>query len=534
MARVFVRLKLALLRSAFRRSWQQAAGLVLGAVFVLPSAAAAGLGLAFLGRRGELGLAAVGLVLGVLVLAWATLPLLGFGVDETLDPNRLRLLPLRRRDLVVGLTAASAVGIAPLATAVVLAGLAVGLAPVGPGAIVVVAALVVAFGLCLVTARALTTGLSTWLRGRRGRDVIALLGALLGASFGLLGQVPNLLLQGGAADRGEELLARAVPVVETTTLLPWGWPARAAVAGAEGSLLAGLGWLAASVALLVGTGAAWGQALARVGETVPSGGVRGDDADLFPRAVRWLPRSPFGAAVAKELRQMARVPQQRVQLLLLPIAGVAGVVAVLVVEALRRPELVLAAATLAVLAGLGAINAFGADRGAVWLYVSSGASGRAELAGRNAAVALVAGAMVAVTAVAVAALTGGWLVVPGALALGGALLAVLLGVADVIAVTAPYPLPEGTGNPFAQSAGIGTSTALLQGVAALGALVVVIPVGVGVGLVAVMAPGWLPVVTLAALAIGAATWWCGLGIAGRRLERRGPEFVAALSRRIGG
>jgi len=537
-ARVFLRLKLSLLRSAFRRSWLQAAGLVLAVVFVLPGALAAGAGLAVLGRRGEVGLAVAGLVVGLAVLGWALLPLLGFGVDETLDPQRLRLLPLRRRDLVVGLTTASAVGVGPVATALVLLGLAAGMAPAGPGAVVVVGALVAAFALCLLTARALTTGLSSWLRGRRGRDVVALLGALLGASFGLLGQVPNLLLQ--RVEQGDEhaVLGRVTDVVESLTLLPWGWPARAAAAGAEGRLAAGVGWLAASVALVAANGAAWGVALDRVGESSPGSGqgsgTGGDDADLFPRPVRWLPRSPFGAAVAKELRQMGRIPQQRVQLVVLPVLAVAAVVAVGIVDELRRPEMVLAPAAVAALAGLGGINAFGADRGAVWVYAVTGARGRTELAGRNLALGLVTVALVTAAATGIAVLTGGWLLLPATIVAAVSLLGILLGVGNVVAVLAPFPLPDGGGNPFAQSSGMGAAAAVLQGVAALASLVVVVPVAAGIGVVAVLAPEWLAVAVAAAAAAGAATWLLGLSIADRRLARHAPEFVAALSRRIGG
>ena len=61
----------------------------------------------------------------VLVLGWLLLPLVFFGVDETLDPARFALLPLTRRTLVTGLLAAALVGVPALATLLATGGLVV-------------------------------------------------------------------------------------------------------------------------------------------------------------------------------------------------------------------------------------------------------------------------------------------------------------------------------------------------------------------------------------------------------------------------
>ena len=61
-------------------------------------------------------------VFGLATLGWTVFPILGFGNDETLDPQRLATLPLSRRQLVSGVLAASLVGVAPLATLVAFSG----------------------------------------------------------------------------------------------------------------------------------------------------------------------------------------------------------------------------------------------------------------------------------------------------------------------------------------------------------------------------------------------------------------------------
>ncbi|MDP9405833.1 MAG: transporter, partial [Actinomycetota bacterium] len=118
MARLFVRLKLRLIANGLRRSPRYAVALVLGAAFVVPFMAAGAVGAALLGRATDPATVAgpaLVVALALLWLGWVVGPVLAFAADETLDPARLRLLPLRRSQLAAGLLAASAVGIGPLA-----------------------------------------------------------------------------------------------------------------------------------------------------------------------------------------------------------------------------------------------------------------------------------------------------------------------------------------------------------------------------------------------------------------------------------
>src|SRR4029450_10046491 len=86
----------------------------------------------------------------LLFLGWGLFPLLSFAGDASLDPSRLALLPLRPGQLVAGLSLAACVGVAPLCTLVALGGAVVGFATLGPGIVLVVAAVLVQFALCIV------------------------------------------------------------------------------------------------------------------------------------------------------------------------------------------------------------------------------------------------------------------------------------------------------------------------------------------------------------------------------------------------
>lgn len=524
MVRYFLRLKLALLGSAFRRGWQRAAGLLLGAAMALPMALLAAGGLTLAGRRSDAGLAILGGSFTALTVLWVVVPLVAFGLDETLDPARLRLLPLTRGQLFVGLTVTSAVGVAPLATLVGLSGVVLGFAPAGPGAVLVIAGVVGQFVLCLVAARAVATALSGRLRSRRGRDVAGVIFALLAASGALLGQLPGLLVE-RAGDGDLEGFRR---VGEVMSLTPFGWAARAVVAGAAGRLLEGLGWLAALAGLVAALAWWWMRSLVLVQTSVDTAAPPGRDTGLYPRLAGFLPRTRLGATAAKELRYAWRMPQLRVQWLLLPLFATALVVLPVLVEPIRRPEWVLAPAALAALQGLASINLFGADRGAVELLVAAGVDGRADIAGKNLSTLLLVLPIVTGAALASAVVTGGWSYVPLTLALTAALLGVAFGVGALISVSAPFPLPESPTNPFAGAAGIGATTLLLQSAAFFGELLLLAPVAVAVVLTTLSAPRLLPVVVVLGAAYGALAAMVGIRIASGRLRVRGPEFLEAL------
>lgn len=529
MARHFLRLKVALVGSAFRRGWQHAVGLAAGLLFGLPFALLVAAGLA-LAARTEAGPALLVLAFAGLAVAWTLAPVLFFGLDETLDPARLQLLPLSRRQLLVGLTVAAAVGIPAVASlAVLLAGLAY---PRGVAGLAVAAVAVAAqFLACLWAGRALATSLSATLRSRKGRDLAAGAAMLTGLAVAGAGQVPNLLAGTLAGDGAAARLTAALDgVAGVVALTPPGWAAGAIVAARDGRMLAALALLAGSVALAAALGWAWQAALARA-LTQPGTAASGKSRDqgLFHASLKWLPRGHLGAAVARELRYLLRVPQLRIGLALLVAFGVALVVAAAVVGSLSRPEVVYAPALLVVVQGFQAVNLFGHDRGAVWLLVASSPSYRTDLAGKAIAHGMATLAVAVPASVALAGLTGAWGHVVPAVLLSAALQLSALGVGTVASVLAPHPLPEGASNMWGSSAGMGCATMLLQAAAFALQGVLLAPAAGAVAAAYFLAPSWLPLAGALAAAYGAAIWGAGTVLAAARLHTHAPEFVAALS-----
>ena len=533
MAGHLVGLKLALLRNGLRRSsWAQQAALALGALAGLPLAFGGFLLLALVPRaEPRAGLLLVEVVFLVLFLGWGLFPLLSFAGDASLDPSRLALLPLRPGQLVAGLSLAACVGVAPLCTLVALGGAVVGFGTPGPGVVLVVAAVLVQFALCIVGSRALLTALSRQLRSRRARDLVIVLVSVVALGF-------NLALQVGArlAERLERSDLEALrPAVRVLGWLPPGLAARALVDGGEGRLLAATAELAGAALAVVALGWWWWRSLERILTTAepPARNRARQPAGLFPRPLRrLLPADQRGAVAAKELRYLARHPRLRVAWVISCLLGLALVVFVAVSDGIRHPWMVLASLTMAFLAAQNSLNQYGFDGAAYWTQVVAGADPRGDLVGRNLASMVTGILTTAVLAVALAAVTGGWLYVPVALCLGAGVLALSLGVADVVSVRFAYPLPDDATNLWAvQGTGQGCLVGVVQllAFAVQGVLVLPLAAVVVAGLAA-----WTPALVLVcplAIAYGVFLWRVGLGLGASWLTGHQPELLAALSPR---
>jgi hypothetical protein len=536
MARHFARLKLALLLGSLKvGGWQQMTGLVVGVLVALPLTAGGFVSLAAL-RGAPADLAEAIAVLGFVFLAtvWALLPLLTFAADSALDPAKLVLLPLRPRQLATGLFVASCVGVAPLATMTALTGAVVGFAPAGPGLIVVVIAVVLELALCVLGARALTTALSRWLRSRRVRDltiVIVSLGALT-VNLGL-----QVLVRSTRPSRLADLdWLRSLG--HTLGWLPPGLAARAmATAGRGGSLPLATLELAGAAAAVLLLAWWWYTSLRRVLTTVePSGGPRkvGSTAvSLFPRATRrLLPLDRRGAVAAKDLRYFARHPRLRVLWLT---AGLFAIVLpgflLLSRDGARELAGLGALASLYVL-NSGALNQFGSDGPAYWVNVAAGGDPRADLVGKNLALALPGFALVSVVSVALAAAGGGWVYLPVTLCLAAGILGVMLGVADYVSIRFPFALPTVSTNVWAsQGAGAGCAVGLVQLLATTVAGAMMLPLG---ALLVVGLLVWRPALAILcplSVAYGYVLWRLGVQLGAEWLRAHQPELLAALSPR---
>lgn len=530
MARHFLRLKLRVFLNSFTRgsATQRTLGILgLGLALVAGVLCA----VFFVSSRNEEFLDdAVLIFAGAFGLAWLVFPVLLFGSDNTVDPMRFSLLPVSPRQFVRGQLAAGLVGGPATFAVLTLGAAAYALSDSATTAILAVVAAVLTLLVCQVASRAFTTSIGGALRSRQGRDFALLAAALLAASI----YPVQVGLQTYLQEAGTDGVGRIADVV---AWLPFGWPFAAVLDGRDGNWAAATVRLASTVLLLVALGAVWARAIARTLEAPAASGpaskaVSGDLAPAWVRPV--LPSGPLGAVVAKELRYWWRDPRRRAAALTALFVGV-GVVAATTVSSGGGlgPQLAFAGIAVAFFSTMNSANQFGIDGTPVWSNLAAPDSARADVGGRQLALALLtAPACLLVTAAGtlVADAPLSW----GAAAFGGcmAALGAGLGVTTVISVVAPYSVPENPSNPFASGSSGGCSTAAYQVVGFLGQFLVLAPIA-GLVLWGVLADR--PAVLWATLVIGP-VWGLGAALIGHRigarmLERRGPDLLLAVTPR---
>jgi ABC-2 type transport system permease protein len=470
---------------------------------------------------------------GLLVLGWLLLPLVFFGVDETLDPARFALLPLRRRTLVAGLYAAALVGVPALATLIASSGLVISAGLLGGwgAASTQVLGTVAGLLLCVAASRAVTSAFATMLRSRRARDLAAILLALLAT---LVGPLQIAIVAAAENTDWTRLIGPARAVGWTPLAAPYtlgidvaegrGWavPVKLLIVGA--TIAALLRWWSRSLESAMVGGASAGPA---------RGAARGAAvAQLFPRSMPWLPRNRYGALVAREARYWWRDARRRANLVTFAVIGIFLPVMVnLGSRGAGRPDsatvVSLSMIFVGVLAAVTLANQFGFDGSAYAANVVAGVPGRVELGARVTAFSTYVGPLLFFIAVVMAFFLRepAWIgVLLGSLcAAYGTGLAVNL----FVSVLGAYALPE-TSNPFAINTGAGVAKSLLSLVALVGSAALALPMVVATAL---LGDVWLALAAPVGVAYGAGAVWLGIYLAGDILDRQMPELLAAVTPR---
>jgi ABC-2 type transport system permease protein len=525
-ARHFVRLKLRLIGNGLRGRGRRVTLFMLGVLLALVAAVCGYVIFSLPGLLGEQRTAEVLLPLGggLIVLGWLFLPLIFFGVDESLDPARFALFPLSRSTLIRGLFVASLVGVPAAATFAATLGMVHAAAALGgfPAAIAQLVGVTGGLLLCAALSRSVTSAFATALRSRRARDLATV--ALAGTAA-LLG--PLQLGAVAAAERADwRGVGRVVDVVAWTPLgAPWSMGLDVA-AGRAWAVPVKILVVAVSIGLLLWW---WAASLERAMVGAASGtGTRRKTASqqtpidqLIPR---WLPRTRFGALAAREMRYWWRETRRRATLITFSVVGIFLPILVAAGSKSSGPP----GAMLVFVAALAAVslaNQFGFEGSAYAANVVAGVPGRVELASRAAGFSVYV-----LPALLLMALIAGFVVdrpaaVPAMFGTIVAAYGVALAVVMPLSVRAAYPLPDST-SPFAMSSGSGTAKGLLGILVLIGAALATAPLQVGSFLLGDL---WLWIGLPIGLGYGAGAFALGLHLAGPVLDKRMPELLATVS-----
>ena len=434
---VVVRLKLSLLRNGLKQSGGRRAAYIASAVVTLLFAALQLLGLIAL-RGNEHAVSVVVLLVAVLALGWAVMPLFFPGGDETLDPTRLVMLPLRPRPLVRALLAASLVGIGPLFTLCLLVGSAISVAHGGLAYAVGVIAVVLALLVCVALARAVAAANVRLLTSRKGRDLAVL--------SGLVVAIGAQLVNFGAQRLGSSGLAELDPAGEVLRWVPPASAIGAVESVSEGSYWAAVVQLALSAGALAGLIALWARHLTRLmtapdGSTLQSAGESASRERTSTGLGRLLPTGRTGTVVERSLRYIWRDPKTKAAW----VTSLAIGLIVPVFNALQGTGSIYFACFAAGMLGIQMYNQFGQDTSAFWivaLTISSTRDAYVELRGRALALLLITLPYATLVTVLTTALLGDWARLPEALGLSFALLGAMLATGAWASARFPYSIPQ--------------------------------------------------------------------------------------------
>ncbi|WP_320780043.1 transporter [Streptomyces sp. CRN 30] len=522
---VVVRLKLSLLRNGLRQSAGRRVAYAVSVTLVLFFAALQLLVLIALRGTGHAASVTVPLVT-VLALGWAVMPLFFPSGDETLDPTRLVMLPLRPRPLVRALLVASLVGVGPLFTLCLLIGSVIAVAR-GPAAYAVaVVAVPPALLVCVALARAVATANIRLLTSRRGRDLAVLSGLVIAVGA----QVVNF----GVQRIGSAGLGRLAPVADVL-----GWVPPASAIGAVDAV--GDGAYAGAAARLALTGLAlaallalWTRSLTRLmtspdGSTLPAAERGARDRSRSAGLGRLLPAGRTGTIMERSLRYVWRDPKTKAAW----VTSLAIGLIVPVLNAAQGTGSIYFACFAAGMLGIQMYNQFGQDTSAFWmvaLTISSPRDAYVELRGRTLALLVITLPYTTLVTVLTAALLGDWPALPEALGLSFALLGAMLATGAWSSARFPYSVPqEGQKNVAAGQAGLAWISIFGGMVAAALLCLPVIALSIWLH-VSAGGAGWTWLLLPLGSAYGAGATLLGLRLAAPRTARRLPEILAAVSK----
>ncbi|SEC77882.1 transporter [Streptomyces sp. TLI_105] len=440
---VFVRLKLSLLRNGLRQSGGRTAAYIMSIVF--GAAFAAGIVLAFVLLRGHAAAATVAvLVAGVLALSWTVMPLFIPSGDETLDPSRLVMLPLRPRPLVRALLVASLVGVGPVLTFVLVLGAALSLAHGAAGTVVAVLGVPLATVTCVALSRSVAAANIRLLTSRKGRDLALLSGLVIAVGMQFVNFGAQRLGRAGGLDPLEPVAA----VV--------GWLPPAAAIGAVDSASRGDHAVAAArllltAAVLVALVYWWRRSLVRL-MVEPDGSTIGAASDAAARdgsggsglLARILPAGRTGTVMERSLRYVWRDPKTKA-------AWVTSLAIGLIVplfNAFQGGGSIYFACFASGMLGMLMYNQFGQDTSAFWMVaqtIATPADAYAELRARALALLSITVPYTVLVTAVTAGVLGDWGKFPEGLGLAFGLLGAMVGTGAVTSARFPYSVPQDSG-----------------------------------------------------------------------------------------
>lgn len=528
LAPIFVRLKLSLLRNGLRQSSGRRAAYISSIVVTLLFAALQLIGLIAL-RGNDHAASVVVLLTALLALGWAVMPLFFPSGDETLDPTRLVMLPLRPQPLVRALLAASLVGIGPLFTLCLVVGSAIALAHGAAGVLVSVLATLLTLLVCVALARAVAAANIRLLTSRKGRDLAVLSGLVIAVGI----QVVNFGAQRIGNAGG---LSALDPVAGIVRWLPPAAAIGAVDSASEGSYAVAVGQLALSAVALFALLWSWQRSLTKL-MTTPDGSTlaaasepgRKEATAISSGFHQLLPEGRTGTVMQRSLRYVWRDPKTKA-------AWVTALAIGLIVplfNALQGTGSIYFACFAAGMLGIQMYNQFGQDTSAFWmvaLTISSTKDAYTELRARALALLVITLPYTVLVSSLTAAVLGDWKALPEVLGLSFALLGAMLATGAVASARFPYSIPQDSAYKNVAPGQGGLAWISIFGGMVSAAVLCAPVIALTIWLHASNSHSALWLLLPLGTAYGMLIGWAGVRVAAPQTARRLPEILTAVSK----
>ncbi|MFZ0546755.1 MAG: hypothetical protein WAM60_15015 [Candidatus Promineifilaceae bacterium] len=484
-------------------------------------------------------------------LIWIVAPVFSFNVNEGLDPTRLLIYPISRRDFLAHMLLGTLLDyptyfLAPFAIAVVV-GFGLGLAlPI------VLIAIFLCYLLLVLTSQTLINTLGGVLRSRRFRDISVIVGAFIGfscwfVSTGLQGVFSRLA---DVSEQDAETFFQTWQPLDIMKWLPPGAAAKAVEQASTGHWGGSFLWLGYTLVWVVFFGWLWWQVTHRIitGEGFVIGGLptpskekevkqKEKSKGLRGLSWDWIPADIRQVAV-KEVRIRWRTPQSRIGLIYMFLMPFFFVAYPLFFDPDRSNSPIsiskyvfvggVAVYTMFVFWTNGQ-NMLGWETNGLPTLFLTPVSRQRLFIGKGLAQFLMNGipvVIISIVAVVVQPSLVSVALLPNGIAQGLAVLSVM----SVSSVLFPYPVrtdKQSGQNPFAGKGGCITGLANMT-VIPMAVGLVSLPVFAPVGLALLLGWDWLALVGLVfTLPYGAALFWFGTRLAGQLVVDREPEILIA-------
>ena len=522
MVATVLRIRFRTLGNTLGRSPGQLVGFLFGIVGALWALGTIGIALFFAGTLGfDVARAAV-VALGALVtLGWVVGPIFAAGIDTTLDPARLAPFPLTTSQMMLAITAGGLTGVPGIATT--LGGLATFLVWWREPLAALVAVLCVPLGvlICVVASRTVATLAAGIGGGRRGREVVGLVGftLLIFASPLFIGITNSLETSAGLNGQLQRLVAA---LSWTPVGAAWAVPGDLAT----GAWLPALAKFVIALATLAVLWLLWNRSLSASAVAPPAR----SSARRRAGSLGWfgiMPSTPVGATWARSLTSWTRDFRYLRQLIIVPFAPI--LVAVYARGEFDGPFFAASGLLAGFFAGVLAYADVSYDGTAFATVMQTGICGRDDRLGRMLGAATVSVPLVLVVDIATLAIAQRWDLLPAVVGGSVGLILVGCGVCAVTSAILVIPTPAPGDSPFKRVPGSTFTMTLAFFLCWLIAGALALP-AVAPAMIAVFggssAAGWIALAV--GLVWGVAVFVVGVIVGGRRFDRNAPALLADL------